>query len=193
MFLCAEDQNIWLNTYTLQFLHGVLGRFCFQLPCSLQIRHVGEVHIDGVLAQFPFQLSDSFHVRSTFDVADGSAYLGDHEVIVILFAEQLHIALDLVGDVRHHLDGFSEIIATTFLVNDSLVDTTSGERICFRSLNTCESLVVSEVQVGFHTIYCHVALTMLVRVQCTRVDVDVWVKLLDSNVVTSCLKKLTDG
>ena len=37
------------------------------------------------------------------------------------------------------------------------------------------------------------SLTMLVRVQCTRVDVDVWVKLLDSNVVASCLKKFTDG
>ena len=193
MLLGAENQNIWLNTYALQFLNGVLGRLCLQLACSLQIRHIGEVHIDGVLAQLPFQLSDSFHVWGTLDVADGSANLGNHEVIVILLAEQLHVALDLVGDVRHHLDGFAEIIATAFLVNDCLVDTTSGERIRFRSLNTGESLVVSEVEVGLHTIYRYVALTMLVRVQCTRVDVDVWVKLLDSNVVASCLKKFTDG
>ena len=193
MLLGAENQNIWLNTYALQFLHGVLGRLCLQLACCLEIRHIGEVYIDGVLAQLPFQLSDSFHVWGTLDVADGSAYLGNHEVIVILLAEQLHVALDLVGDVRHHLDGFAEIIAATFLVNDCLVDTTSGERIRFRSLNTGESLVVSEVEVGLHTIYRYVALTMLVRVQCTRVDVDVWVKLLDSNVVASCLKKFTDG
>ena len=151
------------------------------------------MNIDGVLAQFPFQLSDSFHVRGTLDVADGSANLGNHEVIVILLAEQLHVALDLVGDVRHHLDGFAEIVATAFLVNHCLVDTTSGERIRFCSLNAGESLVVSEVEVGLHTIYRYIALTMLIRVQCTRVDVDVWVKLLDSNVVTSCLKKFTDG
>ena len=151
------------------------------------------MNIDGVLAQFPFQLSDSFHVWGTLDVADGSANLGNHEVIVILLAEQLHVALDLVGDVRHHLDGFAEIVAATLLVNDCLVDTTCGERIRFRSLNAGESLVVSEVEVGLHTIYRYVALTMLVRVQCTRVDVDVWVKLLDSNVVASCLKKFTDG
>ena len=193
MLLGAENQNIWLNTYALQFLHGVLGRLCLQLACCLQIRHIGEVNIDGVLAQFPFQLSDSFHVWGTLDVADGSANLGNHEVIVILLAEQLHVALDLVGDVRHHLDGLAEIVATTFLVNDCLIDTTCGERIRFCSLNAGESLVVSEVQVGLHTIYRYVALTMLVRVQCTRVDVDVWVKLLDSNVVTSCLKKFTDG
>ena len=112
---------------------------------------------------------------------------------MILLAEQLYVALDLVGDVRHHLDGLAEIVAATFLVNDCLVDTTSGERIRFRSLNTGESLVVSEVEVGLHAIYRYVALTMLVRVQCTRVDVDVWVKLLDSNVVASCLKKFTDG
>ena len=35
---------------------------------------------------------------------------------MILLAEQLHVALDLVGDVRHHLDGFAEIIAATLLV-----------------------------------------------------------------------------
>ena len=81
----------------------------------------------------------------------------------------------------------------TLLVDDCLVDTTSGERIRFCSLNAGESLVVSEVEVGLHTIYRYVALTMLIRVQRTRVDVDVWVKLLDSNVVTSCLKKFTDG
>ena len=193
MLLGAENQDIWLNTYALQFLHGVLGRLCLQLACCLQIRHIGKVNVDGVLAQFPFQLSDSFHVRGALYVADGSANLGNHEVIVILLAEQLHVALDLVGDVRHHLDGFAEIIATTLLVDDCLVDTTSGERIRFRSLNAGESLVVSEVEVGLHTIYRYVALTMLIRVQCTRVDVDVWVKLLDSNVVTSCLKKFTDG
>ena len=39
----------------------------------------------------------------------------------------------------------------------------------------------------------HVTFPMFIRVQRTRVDVDVWVKLLDSNVVTSCLKKFTDG
>ena len=50
MLLGAENQNIWLNTYALQFLHGVLGRLCLQLACCLEIRHIGEVYIDSVLA-----------------------------------------------------------------------------------------------------------------------------------------------
>ena len=32
------------------------------------------------------------------------------------FAEQLHVALDLVGDVRHHLDGSSEIVSMQSLM-----------------------------------------------------------------------------
>ena len=43
--------------------------------------------------------------------------------------------------IWHHLDGFAEIIATTLLVDDCLVDTTSGERIRFCSLNTGERCV----------------------------------------------------
>ena len=39
----------------------------------------------------------------------------------------------------------------------NFVDTTSGERIRFCSLNAGESLVVSEVEVGLHTIYRYVA------------------------------------
>ena len=121
------------------------------------------------------------------------ANIGDHEVVVILLAEQLHVALDLVGDVRHHLDGLAQIVAATFLVDDRLVDATGSEGVGLCCLNTCESLVVTEVEVCFHTIHRDVALTVLVRVQGTRIDVDVWVKLLNCNVVAPGLQKLTDG
>ena len=52
---------------------------------------------------------------------------------------------------------------------------------------------MSEVKIRFHSIYRHIALTMLVWIECARIDVDVWVKLLNCNVVASCLKKFTDG
>ena len=46
---------------------------------------------------------------------------------------------------------------------------------------------MSEVKVRFHSINGYVALSMLVWIQCTWVDVDVRVKLLNSNVVAPCL------
>ena len=44
---------------------------------------------------------------------------------MILLAEQLHVALDLVGDVRHHLDGLAEIIASLILL--AIVDTSESD------------------------------------------------------------------
>ena len=73
------------------------------------------------------------------------------------------------------------------LVDHCLVDATSGERVGSCCLNTCESLVVTEVEVGLHSIYGHVAFSVLVGVERTGVDVDIGVKLLDGDVVSPCL------
>ena len=148
--------------------------------------------VNGALAQLPLELSNGFHVRCALDIADSSANLGNHEVVAILLAEQLHVALNLVGNVRHHLNGLAQIVATALLVNHRLVYAACCQRVGFGGLDTGESLVVAEVEVGFHSVNRHIAFAMLVRVECSRVDVNVRVKFLDSDVVTSCLQELTD-
>ena len=148
--------------------------------------------VNGALAQLPLELSNGFHVWSALNVANGSANLGNHEVVVVLLAEQLHVALNLVGYVRHHLNGLAQIVATALLVDNRLVYAAGCQRICFGGLDSGESLVVAEVEVGFHSVNRHIAFAMLVRVECSRVDVDVRVKFLDSDVVTSCLQEFTD-
>ena len=52
---------------------------------------------------------------------------------------------------------------------------------------------MSEVKVRFMTVNSDVTFTMLVWVERTRVDVDVGVELLDSNVIASCEKKTCEG
>ena len=91
----------------------------------------------------------------------------------------------------HDLNGLSEIVSPALLVDHSLVDTAGGHRVGLGGLDVCETLVVTEVKVGLHAIDSNIALTMLIGVEGTRVDVDIRVKLLDSNVVASCLKKLS--
>ena len=56
-----------------------------------------------ILAHFPFHLADGFKERCALDVSDCTANLGDYKVVVILLTKILHVALDLVGDMRHHL------------------------------------------------------------------------------------------
>ena len=46
-----------------------------------------------------------------------------------------------------------------------------------------ETLVVPEVKVGLVSVDCHVALSMLVRIESPGIDVDVRIKLLDSNLI----------
>ena len=46
---------------------------------------------------------------------------------------------------------------------------------------------------GLRAVLRHIAFAVFIGVECTRVDVDVRVKLLDGYLVTSCLQQLTDG
>ena len=192
MLLCPEHEDVGLNTHALQLLHGVLRRFRLQFAGSLQVRHVGEVNTDGVAAHLPLHLADGLHERGTLDVADRAAYLGDDEVVVVFLSEQLDVALDLVGDVWHHLDGLAQIVAAALLVDDSLIDTPSGERVGLRRLNAGEALVVAQVEVGLHTVDGDIAFAMFVGVERTGVDVDVGVELLDGDVVAPGLQELAD-
>ena len=80
----------------------------------------------------------------------------------------------------------------TFAINDCLVDAPRGDGVVARSMNTCESFIVAEVEVGLHAIDGHIALAMLVGIERSRVDVDVGIELLDGDGVAAGLQQLAD-
>ena len=188
----AEHQDVRLNTFALQLLHRVLRRFGFEFSCSSQIRNIGEVDANGILTQFPFELSDGFHERQALDVTNRSAYFSDDKIITAFFAEIKHIALDFVGDVRHHLDCFTQIVATAFFVNHTLVDATGSEIVVARSFDACETLIVTEVKVCFLPIIGDITFAVFIGVERTWVDVDVRIKLLNRDVKAARLEQLTN-
>ena len=85
----------------------------------------------------------------------------------------------------HHLDGFAQIVAATLLVNNRLVNSASGNGIVAGGPYARESLVMAQIQVGFHTVHGHIALPMLVGVQRTRVDVDIRVEFLNGDGISA--------
>ena len=91
----------------------------------------------------------------------------------------------------HHLDGLTKIVAAAFFIYYGFVYSACGERIRFCCLNAGESLIVTEVEVCLHSINSHVALSVFVGVECSWVYVDVWVKLLNCNIVASGLKEFS--
>ena len=181
----AEHQHVGLDTHLLQLLHGMLGRFGFQLFGGAYVGDISEVDADYVVAHFPFQLAHGLEVRGGLDVAHGASYLGNHEVIVAGVAQQFDVAFDFVCDVGYNLHRLAQVIAAAFLVDDALVDAAGGDIVGARGADVGETFVVAQVEVGLVAVYRHIALAVLVRVEGARVDVDIGVEFLDGDTVAA--------
>ena len=170
----------------------MLSRLCLELTCSCKIRHVCKVNAERILAELPFELTYSLEERQRFNVAHSSTDFSDYEIIVALSAENLHVALDLICDVRYNLYGLSEIVTTALLFNHALVDTSGRDVVGLGCLYTCKSFIMAKVKVCLLTVNGYITFSVLIRIERSRVNVDVWIKLLDSDVVTPCLQEFTD-
>ena len=183
--LGAQHEDVGLDTFLLQQLDTVLGGLGLELLGSADIGDIGQVHTDAAPAQFPTQLADGFNKRQCLDIADGTANLGDDEVILAGGSQQLDVALDLVGDVGDNLHRLAQVVAAALLIDDALIDTTGGDIVGTRGLDVGKTLIVTQVQVGLMAIDSDVALAVLIGVQRARVDVDIGVKLLAGDAVTT--------
>ena len=94
-------------------------------------------------------------------------------------ATQLDAVLDLVGDVRDHLDGAAEVVAAALAPDDRVVDRAGRDVRAARGVDVGEALVVAEVEVGLGAVLGDEHLAVLERAHRARVDVDVRVELLE--------------
>ena len=128
-------------------------------------------------AQFQRKLTDGLQERQALDVTNGATDLGDHHVGLRVAEVRDHL-LDLVGDVRDHLDGLPEKFATPLLVDHRQVDLARGVVAPAREGRGGESLVVAEIEVGLAAVVEHVDLPVLIGAHRAGIDVDVGVELL---------------
>ena len=91
----------------------------------------------------------------------------------------------------NNLNGLSQIVATAFLVDNALVDATGCNVVGFGCLDSQEAFIVSQVKIGFVAVYGYITFTVLVWIQSSRVNVDIRIKLLNGNIVASCLQQFT--
>ena len=80
------------------------------------------------------ELPDRLEERQALDVADRAADLDEHDVHVAGAAADR--VLDLVGDVRNHLDGAAEIVAAALLLDDALVNL-AGRPVRVAAASSC--------------------------------------------------------
>ncbi len=117
----AADEHVGGDADRAELLDGVLGRLGLELARGGDPGQQGEVHEDAVAARtFLGELADRLEERQPLDVADGAADLAELEVgLVVADGEEV---LDLVGDVRDHLDRLAEVVAAALLLQHVLVD-----------------------------------------------------------------------
>ena len=83
----------------------------------------------------------------------------------------------------------AEVVAAALLLDDTLVDAAGGDVVGAGGAHIGEALIMPEVEVGFMTVDGDVAFAMLIGVECTRVDIDVGVELLDGDTITARLEQ----
>ncbi len=90
----------------------------------------------------------------------------------------------------HYLYRLTEKFAAALLVDDVLVYAAGGDVVALRCVSVEETLVVAEVEVGLGAVFGDVTFTVFVRVERTRVYVEVGVELLYCHVVAAGLQQL---
>ena len=126
-------------------------------------------------------------IRQALDVADRAADLAQHEIeAVIALADEV---LDLVGDVRDHLDGGAEIVAAPLLGEDVLVDAAGGDVVLLVGGAAGEALVMAEVEIGLGAVVGDEHLAVLVGRHRARIDVEIGVELAQAHLVAARLQQ----
>jgi hypothetical protein len=91
----------------------------FSSPAAAMIGQQREMHEDALAARLVLrELADRLEEGQPLDVADGAADLAEHEIDLVL-ADGDEV-LDLVGDVRDHLDGLAQVVAAPLLLEHGL-------------------------------------------------------------------------
>src|ERR1051326_6606633 len=188
----AADDGVGLDADLAQLLHRVLRRLGLDLARGGDVRDERQVQVaDIVASELEADLPDRLEERQRLDVADCAADLDDRHVRVARAA--LDERLDLVGDVRDHLDGAAEVVAAPLLLDHRLVDLAGGEVVVAAHLRALETLVVAQVEVGLGPVLGDENLAVLERRHRAGIDVDVRVQLDVGDADAARLEDRSEG
>ena len=166
--LGAAKKNIGLNTDGAQFFDAVLRGLGFQFLRGGDPRNERDMNENAVLAaDLMAHLPDSFEKGQRFDIADGAADLdrSRHRHRAASFADS---GLDLVRDVRDHLDRLAEIIAAALALDDLLVDAATREIVGAGQMGMGEPFVMTEIEIRFGAVVGDEYLPVLERAHGAR-------------------------
>ena len=190
----AANDDVRVDTDAAQLIHGMLGRLRLQLAGGLDERHEGHVEVEDVLRpRFPPELADRLEEGQRLDVADRAADLRDDHVGVTRRADPADPVLDLVRDMRNHLDRRAQVLALALLPDHGVPDRSGGVVCVPREVLVDEAFVVPDVEIRLGAILSHEDLTVLEGTHRPRIDVDVRIELLNLDAQAASLEESAEG
>ena len=146
--------------------------------------------VQGVLSSLlKTHLTYCLKERLALDVAYGTAYLCDHYIGICLLSHIVYEAFYLICDIWDYLHCPSQILAVALLGKHVGKHFAGGEVGKLVQVLVDEPLVMAQVKVGLGAVLGDIYLSMLVWAHCSRVHVDVRIKLLGRHLEPSCLQK----
>ena len=159
----------------------MLGRLGFDFTRGGHVWHQGQVHKQRVFTtDIHRQLANRFKERQRLDIANGAADFYQHHIMA--FAARQHALFDRVGDVRNNLNGGPQIVAATLFAQDIRVNTARGEVVATGHLGANETLIVTQVQIGFSAVFSNEHFPVLDWAHGARIDVDVRIQFHHGHV-----------
>ena len=144
-----------------------------------QIGDQGHMDEQAVLiSHLQSDLAHSLQKRLGFNIPDGPSDLCDHHVRICLFSHAVHEFLDLIGNMRDHLDRGAQVFSSPLFVENVPVDLSGCQIGVLVQVLVNEPLIVAQIQVGFRPVLGHIYLSVLVRTHGPRIDIDIRIQLL---------------
>ena len=186
--VAAAHQDVGLDSDFAKLGHRLLGRFGFQLSCRIKIRNESDMHENHILGtRLVRKLTHGLEEGQSLDVPRGATDFGDQDVDA--FPTGVDALLDLVGHVRDHLNRLAQIVTPPLLLNDRLVHLTRAETVQLGELSTRKAFIMTKIEIGLRTILKNIDLAVLERAHRARVDVQIRVKLLNTDGQPARLQK----
>ena len=192
--VAAKDQNVGVYAQPLKDLYRMLSRLARMFLAAFKIGDKGHMNIQGISrSNFQSDLPYGFKERLAFNVSNCASDLTDEDVRIIVPYCGIDEFLDLIGDVGNDLNRLAQIFSPAFLIQDIPVYSARGEIGISVQIFVDESFIVTEIQIGFSTVFGNEHFAMLVRRHGSRVNIDVGIKFLRGDFKASGFQKTAKG
>ncbi len=153
----------------------MLGRLGLRFATRPNVGNQGEVNSNGISdSLFQFELANRFEKGKPFDIPHRTSHLNDdHTHTPLLPTNEPDSSLDLVRNMWNHLHRIPEVLSLPLFFNHGAVDLTRRRIVPLTHIDVQEPLVVPQVEVRLRTILGDKDLSVLIRTQGPRIDVQI--------------------